>query len=151
MTRSKQIIITAEDRDRLNELLVTSFAEAFLDKPYMHDLRGELSAAKVVDPSEVPADVVTMNSTVRLKDMKSQEVDTFTLVYPDEANIAEGRLSILAPLGTAILGYRVGDSICWKIPSGKGCWRVEELVFQPEREASSRRRLPQTVLGLAGC
>ena len=62
-------------------------------------------------------------------------MDTFTLVYPDEANIAEGRLSILAPLGTAILGYRVGDSIRWKIPSGEGRWRVEEIVFQPERES----------------
>tara|TARA_R110002072_G_scaffold284006_1_gene447797 strand:- start:16351 stop:16767 length:417 start_codon:yes stop_codon:yes gene_type:complete len=135
MARNKQIIITTEDRDRLNELFVSSFAEAFLDKPYLSDLQKELATARNVDSSEVPADVVTMNSTVRLKDMESRNMDTFTLVYPDEANIAEGRLSILAPLGTAILGYRVGDSIRWKIPSGEGRWRVEEIVFQPERES----------------
>ncbi|HBJ36937.1 MAG TPA: nucleoside diphosphate kinase regulator [Planctomycetaceae bacterium] len=135
MARNKQIIITAEDRDHLEELLAGSFAEAFRDKPYMNDLRSELSTAKIVEPSEFPFDVVTMNSTVRLKDMKRRATETFKLVYPDEANIAEGRLSILAPLGTAIFGYRVGDIIRWEILSGEGRWRVEEVVSQPKRES----------------
>ena len=131
----KKIIITRADRQRLEDLFVSSIADAFRDKPYLNDLRGELDVAQIVDAGEVPCDVITMNSTVRLRDMKSKETETFTLVYPDQANIAEGKLSILAPLGTAILGYRVGDLVRWQVPSGVGRWRVEELLFQPERES----------------
>ncbi|MDA8743549.1 nucleoside diphosphate kinase regulator [Rubripirellula amarantea] len=134
MTKKKTITVTSEDRERLERLFVSSLAAAFLDKPYLNDLRQELEQANVVGRGEVPADVVTMNSTVVIKDMKSKETETFTLVYPDEANIADGRLSILAPLGIAILGYRVGDTIHWKIPNGEGRWRVERIVYQPERE-----------------
>ncbi|TWT48026.1 Regulator of nucleoside diphosphate kinase [Rubripirellula amarantea] len=134
MTKKKTITVTSEDRERLERLFVSSLAAAFLDKPYLNDLRQELEQANVVGRGEVPADVVTMNSTVVIKDMKSKETETFTLVYPDEANIADGRLSILAPLGIAILGYRVGDTIRWKIPNGEGRWRVERIVYQPERE-----------------
>ncbi|PAY16119.1 transcription elongation factor GreAB [Rhodopirellula sp. SM50] len=129
----RKITITAKDRDRLEELFVSSFAQSIRNRPYLDDLKGELEIAQIVAPGEVPDCVVTMNSTVRLKDMKHRTVETFTLVYPDEANIAEGKLSVLAPLGTAILGSRVGDSVRWRIPSGEGRWRVEEVVFQPER------------------
>ena len=131
----KKLIITRADRDRLDDLFLSTIAEAFRDKPYLNDLRGELDVAQIVDPAEVPFDVITMNSTVRLRDMKTKEAETFTLVYPNEANIAKGKLSILAPLGTAILGYRVGDLVRWQVPSGVGRWRVEELIFQPQRES----------------
>ncbi len=131
----KTLIITRADRDRLDDLFLSTIAEAFRDKPYLNGLRGELDVAQIVDPGEVPFDVITMNSTVRLRDMKTKETETFTLVYPNEANIAKGKLSILAPLGTAILGYRVGDLVRWQVPSGVGRWRVEELIFQPERES----------------
>jgi len=131
----KKIIITKADHERLNDLFLSSFVDAIRDKPYLSDLRRELDVANVVEPAEVPCDVITMNSTIRLRDMKTKETETFTLVYPNEANIAAGKLSILAPLGTAILGYRVGDTVRWKVPSGVGRWLVEELVFQPERES----------------
>ncbi|MCO8120893.1 nucleoside diphosphate kinase regulator [Stieleria sp. TO1_6] len=130
----KQIIITKADHERLEQLFLSRVAGAFRNKPYLNGLRGELDIAQIVDPSEVPCDVITMNSTVRLRDIKEKETETFTLVYPDEANIAEGKLSILAPLGTAILGYRVGDLVQWQVPTGMGRWRVEELLFQPERD-----------------
>ncbi|HCO24501.1 MAG TPA: transcription elongation factor GreAB, partial [Gimesia maris] len=58
-----------------------------------------------------PADIVTMNSTVRLRDLETDELETYTLVYPQDANIKEGKLSILTPIGTAILGYRIGDQL----------------------------------------
>ncbi|WP_442505427.1 nucleoside diphosphate kinase regulator [Novipirellula sp. SH528] len=135
MARKKTITITAADQERLEGLFLSDFADAFRDKPYLHHLRGELDIARIVAPNEIPRDVITMNSTVRLRDMESKETETFTLVYPDEANITEGKLSILAPLGTAILGNRVGDLVQWKIPSGVGRWRVEELLFQPESES----------------
>ncbi len=131
----KKIIITKSDHKRLNELFLSSFVDAIRDKRYLSDLQSERNVAHVVDPSEVPCDVITMNSTVRLRDLKTKETEMFTLVYPNQANIAEGKLSILAPLGTAILGYRVGDVVRWQVPSGVGRWRVEELLVQPERES----------------
>ncbi len=130
----KKIIISVDDYGRLEDLFHSAFAEGFSDKPYLRDLRNELDIAQIVDAQAVPNNVVTMNSTVRLRDMKTNEIETYTLVYPEDANIARGRLSILAPIGTAILGYRVGDIVRWKVPSGFSRWRVEELVYQPERE-----------------
>jgi regulator of nucleoside diphosphate kinase len=75
-----------------------------------------------------------MNSTVRLRQLRSKEIETYTLVYPTDANIAEDKLSVLAPIGTAILGYRVGDRVEWQVPRGAIRFKIEELVFQPERD-----------------
>jgi regulator of nucleoside diphosphate kinase len=130
------IIISTVDRERLERLLFGELAQAISEKGYLLDLQGELQRARTVDPSVVPADVITMNSTVRLRDNDSGEEETFTLVYPRDANIAVNRLSILAPIGTAILGCRVGDVVQWRVPSGTRCLTVEEVLYQPEREGS---------------
>ena len=74
-----------------------------------------------------------MNSTVVLRDLDTGEVETYTLVYPNHADIARNRLSVLAPVGTAILGYHVGDVVRWRVPAGVRRLRVEEVLFQPER------------------
>lgn len=136
MSTERQIIISTEDHERLERLLGSDFVQAFRDKPYLQSLRRELDNAKVVAPEDMPPDVVTMNSTVRLREGHSDEVDTYTLVYPEDANIAEGKLSVLAPIGTAILGYRVGDMIIWPVPRGTADFRIEELVYQPERDGA---------------
>jgi regulator of nucleoside diphosphate kinase len=86
----------------------------------------------VVPQAEVGADVVTMNSTIRIRDRRSREVDEFTLVYPNESDILSGRLSVLAPLGLAVLGARKGDVIKWTVPAGVRTFTVEEVVYQPE-------------------
>ena len=134
MATKRQIIISREDHERLENLFFSRFAIAFSDKPYLHALRIELNIAQIVAPDEMPPDVVTMNSTVRLRPIRSKEVETYTLVYPEDANIAEGKLSVLAPIGTAILSYRVGDTVQWQAPSGLIQFKIEELLFQPERD-----------------
>lgn len=136
MSRKKKIVITAHDHSRLEDIFQSAFVEAFYDKPYLADLRRELDMAEIVESEELPADVVTMHSTIRLRDMQTKEEETYTLVYPEEANIAEGKISILAPIGTAVLGYRVGDTVRWKVPSGLSRWRIEEVVAQPERKVA---------------
>ncbi len=130
----RNIMITNSDRRRLEYLLTSEFAEAIQPKSYLTDLHAELQRATIVDSTDVPADVITMESTVRLLDLDTGEVDTYTLVYPDRANIAENKLSILAPIGTAILGYRLGDVVHWRVPSGRRRLRIEEVLYQPERE-----------------
>ncbi len=134
MASRRNIIITSYDHERLESLFISDFARAFSDKPYLQSLRRELDNATIVDREDVPSDVVTMNSTVRLREMLSGDVATYTLVYPHDADIAKGKLSVLAPIGTAILGYRVGDQIRWPVPSGTVRFQIEELVFQPERD-----------------
>jgi regulator of nucleoside diphosphate kinase len=77
-----------------------------------------------------------MNSTVVLRDLETNEKETYTLVFPDSADIAHDRLSVLAPVGTAILGQHVGDTIRWRVPQGMRRLKVEKVVYQPEREGA---------------
>lgn len=138
MTQKKQnhkkIIITVDDHRRLKALLASHLTQALADKPYLDDLRRELEVAEVVEPECIPGDVVTMNSTVRLRELGQEDVETYTLVYPRDANIAAGKLSVLAPIGTAVLGYRTGDTVQWRVPHGSVRIVIDEVVSQPERE-----------------
>jgi len=86
----------------------------------------------MVEPQEMPGDVITMNSVVRIRDMESGAEKTYTLVFPSEASIDEGRISILSAIGTALIGYRVGDIIEWQVPSGLKRLKIEEILYQPE-------------------
>ncbi len=86
----------------------------------------------MVSPHEIPADVITMNSTVSLIEIDSAEEEVFTLVFPKDADAEDGKISVTAPLGTAMLGYRVGDEFDWDVPMGRKRWRVTRVIFQPE-------------------
>jgi regulator of nucleoside diphosphate kinase len=132
----RKIIITEEDHERLEVLLASEFAAAIGPCEYLDDLRAELDRAEIVRPDEVPPNVVTMNSTVVLRDLDTKEKETYTLVFPDAADIANDRLSVLAPVGTAILGERVGDVVRWRVPQGWRRLKVERVLYQPEREGA---------------
>ncbi|HEX2993481.1 MAG TPA: nucleoside diphosphate kinase regulator [Anaerolineales bacterium] len=128
----KSIIITELDRQRLIELIVNAQSGEYRGSIYLEKLRGELDRAQVVTPQQVPADVITMNSRVALLDLDSGEEEIYTLVYPENANTAEGKISILAPIGTAMLGYRLGDTFEWEVPAGKRRLKIEKILYQPE-------------------
>ncbi len=98
----------------------------------LDQLEEELARCAEVKQETVPKDVVTMNSKVTLKDLTSGKDITCTLVFPDEADSAQGKVSVLAPLGMAILGYRVGDKISWQMPSGVRELQIETVHYQPE-------------------
>ncbi|MFG0335875.1 MAG: nucleoside diphosphate kinase regulator [Maioricimonas sp. JB049] len=134
MVTERQIFIGRDDHERLETLLRGELAAAFSDKSYVQSLRDKLEIAQVVDRDEMPPDVVTMNSTVRVNDVLAEEDETYTLVYPRDADIARGQLSVLAPIGTAILGRRVGDRVRWQVPGGTTQLCIRELLFQPERD-----------------
>ncbi len=128
---SRTIYITDNDMKRLRELVmvVRQFKK---EEKYLQELENELNRAKVVKSHDIPADVITMNSEVHLRDMNTKEEITYTLVFPDQADAGQGRVSILAPIGTALLGYRVGDVIEWKVPAGIVKLKVEKILYQPE-------------------
>ena len=131
----RKIVVTETDVRRLSQMLASEFAAAIVPPQYLNDLRAELERAEIVAEDEVPDDVVTMDSTVVLRDLDTGEQETFTLVYPQKANIAKSKLSVLAPVGTAILGYRVGDVVRWRVPDGYRRLQIEEVLCQPERAA----------------
>jgi regulator of nucleoside diphosphate kinase len=128
---NRTIYITELDMQRLQKLL-EDMEGSLRNKAHLRELENELLRGHVVPSGEVPPDVITMNSSVRLKDMDSGEELTYTLVYPGGANASLNRISILAPIGTALIGYRVGDVIEWAVPSGVRRLKVVEIVYQPE-------------------
>lgn len=124
----RHIYITEADINRLRPLI-----EALKDsRDDLRGLEGELEHAHVVAPADVPPDVITMNSKARVRDLETDEEMTYTLVFPDKANIDEGKISVVAPIGTAMLGQRVGDEFEWEVPAGSVRLRVEEVLYQPE-------------------
>ena len=132
----RTISITGPDMQRLRDLVRSADAND-RDRPYLAALRTELERAAVVAPDQVPSDVVTMNSQVRLRD--GRRTWTITLVYPEEANAEHGRISVLAPLGAAILGCRVGDRVEFRVPGGelRSC-DILSVEYQPEAAGQGR-------------
>ena len=109
------------------------------DRRDIEALGKELSRAEIVLPKDVPPDVVTMNSKVVLRDIDTSEEMTCVLVFPKDANINAGAISILAPIGTAILGYAKGDVIEWPVPYGVRRISIEEILYQPEASGDFHR------------
>ena len=126
-----RIYITGDDSKRLRRLIAGRRGANSLDHEYLDMLEQELDRAEVVEPEAIPRDVVTMNSEVRLRDMDSGETRVYRLVFPTQSR-TENSISVLAPIGTAILGYRVGDVIEWRVPKGMRRLKVLEIIYQPE-------------------
>jgi len=125
------ITVSTLDAERLERLLDAIPDAAF---PGKADLVGELERAALVAPEDVPPTVVTMNSTVRFRVESAPGELELTLVYPKDADAAGGKLSILAPVGSALLGLSQGDEIAWPKPGGGELKvRIVEVVYQPER------------------
>lgn len=127
MAELPQLFLTPNDMDRLLKL-VDAHPGKGLEK-----LESELVRANVVPRGEIPGDVVTMNSRVVFENETTGERREVTLVYPGNADIDAGRISVLVPIGTALLGLRVGQSIDWVLPGGeKQRYRIVDVPFQPE-------------------
>ena len=127
----RQLVITEFDYDRLRHL-VESPKYRTTHAVLIASLKEELERGRVVAPGAVPKGTVTMRSRVRVRDLKADETETYALVYPDEADIELGKLSVLAPLGTALLGTRVGDVVEFDAPAGSRRLKVEKVLYQPE-------------------
>lgn len=135
MTTRPPITISSIDLHRLEQLLDDLPNNAF---PGMAELESELARAVLAEPAEMPADVVTMNSKVRLS-VDGHEY-TKTLVYPASLKDSDEQISVMAPVGSALLGMQEGKGIEWPRPGGGTMnVRVEEIIYQPEREGELHR------------
>ena len=127
-TEQRTIYITQADMKRLQSLIESMKSS----REDLKALRSELEHAHVVPQSDIPQDVVTMNSKAKIRDLESGETMTYTLVFPSQANVDDGKISVLAPIGTAMLGHRVGEEFEWHVPAGIVRLRVEKVLYQPE-------------------
>ena len=129
----RPIYITADDHAKLRLLLDSLGASSRTGA--VQKLRGELDRAVVLDGNAVPPNVVTLNAQFQIEDLSTGEVDGYTLVFPDRANVDQHMLSVLAPIGTAVLGYREGDEVEWATPGGVRRFRIRHVV-RPEAAVS---------------
>ncbi len=129
MAQKRQIYITSFDLQRLQDHLDNLDLKT---RKEFHALEGELNRAKIVEPQEVPGKVITMNSRLVFRDVEDESRSEITLVFPEHSDVDQGRMSVLSPIGTALLGYAVGDELDWTVPGGTRRLKIEELLYQPE-------------------
>lgn len=125
---NRSIYVTRADMTRLRSLIAST-------KGSRDDLRSlslELDRAHIVERDRIPGDVITMNSKARLEDLETHEGMTLTLVFPEHASIEHDRISVLAPIGTAMLGQREGDEFEWEVPAGRVQLKVLKVLYQPQ-------------------
>ncbi|NKN33872.1 nucleoside diphosphate kinase regulator [Marichromatium bheemlicum] len=137
MSQKPSLIVSETDFERLQRLLDSLPSDGV---PGRDNLEEELERAEIIDSEQMPATVVTMNSKVRVRVSSSNETFVLTLVYPKDVDPEGGTVSILAPVGSALLGLSEGDEIDWPRPGGnlmRVC--IEEVLYQPERSGEYHR------------
>ena len=133
MSNITTLQITETDRERLENLIDSiSVRGDRIDLGYARRLQDEIAHADVIPPEEIDGDVVTMRSKVRFRDLDTGEESVYTIVFPSEANIDEGKISILAPLASSLLGYKQGDTVRFEAPSRIRQLQISEIIYQPE-------------------
>jgi regulator of nucleoside diphosphate kinase len=129
----RDLVISEFDRVRLEELIEKLTGQN--DKhswPNGEKLSDKLTSAKVVAPTQIPADVITIDSIVRVLDLETKRESVHNLVLPSGSNPLEGRISVMSSLGIALLGCRIGDEIEWQTPTGLKLQRIVGVIYQPE-------------------
>ncbi|HET9316949.1 MAG TPA: GreA/GreB family elongation factor [Vicinamibacteria bacterium] len=130
----RDVRVTEVDSRRLQALIDAALPRQGRDAGSVEALERHLLEAEITPPSDIGADVVTMNSEVLVTDLDTGEALAFRLVFPRASNVAAGNISVLAPLGMAVLGRKVGEDLAWRMPAGTRRLRVDALVSQPERD-----------------
>lgn len=146
MFRQLDTVLKEEKKMKTNEIMITSFDYEMIinmllkmresltkeQKDNADKLVIEIKRAYKVDPYEIPSDYVTMNSIFEIQEVDKNETRKISLVYPNKANIDEKKISVLSPVGTAVLGYRTGEIIHWKVPAGYKKFKISKMIYQPE-------------------
>lgn len=126
------IIINRLDYTRIKNCINDAREFRSVSLAEANTLLKELDSATIVEPADVPADVVTMNSIVKLSFLNNNKQVQFRIVYPKQANLRENKISIFSPIATALIGYKAGDEVEWIVPAGLTKIRIDEIIYQPE-------------------
>jgi regulator of nucleoside diphosphate kinase len=127
----RNIIVSTLDAERLRERILDARAKTGFSKE-LKLLQEELENATIVEPNKIPADVLTMNSVVKLRYLNNGKSMQIKIVYPEEADIKSQKVSIFAPIATALLGYKKGDTVSWKVNNTPVRVTIDDIVYQPE-------------------
>lgn len=128
----KTLIFNKRDYTRIRQHIADARQLQSISQTEAERLLSELGAAQVVEPEEVPVDVVTMNSVVKLSFLNTGKQIQFQIVYPGEADLKANKISIFSPVATALIGSKVHDEIEWLVPGGMTKIRIDEILYQPE-------------------
>lgn len=126
------IIINSLDFARIKKSISDARFFNSINKVEAERLIRELESATIVEPEAIPSNVVTMNSIVKMSFLNNNLQVQFQIVYPDQANVKENKISIFSPIATALIGYKVNDEIEWIVPAGLTKIRIDEIIYQPE-------------------
>lgn len=129
-----EIVISSTDAARIWSYIEEARVGRAKVSENLVPLMNELNRAIKVKPDEMPSDVVTMNSIVSLLNIKNNKVTKIQIVYPPMADVSQQKISIFAPVGTALLGYRKDDVVEWDTPAGKTQFKILDIVYQPESD-----------------
>lgn len=132
--QQQAVRVTDIDSRRLEMLIEGSRIRAPRDADSIERLERHLDDAEVMPAHGIGPDVVTMNSEVRVRDLDTYETIVFRIVFPSAADAGAGKISVLAPLGMAVLGRRTGEHVTWQTPGGLRRLQVDRVLYQPERE-----------------
>ena len=128
-TKSR-LVLTKEDYQIIRSYIKTASRTITFNRNDPEELEGELKKAKVVDKEKLPGDVVRLNSTVIIREEKENKVMELTVVTPEKANIKQKLISVMSPIGTALIGFRKGQQVKWKVPAGKKTFTIMEVQNQ---------------------
>jgi regulator of nucleoside diphosphate kinase len=134
--QKRNILITSYDYERLSDLLKAAARDKSKHRDSIEELAKEMEGATIVSSEQITDDTVTMNSKVYMEDLSTHEEFSYQVVFPSDADLEANRISVLAPVGTALLGYKVGDTITWKVPGGLRKLRIKKMLYQPEAEGN---------------
>lgn len=128
----KKVTLTKNDYTRIYKAITDAKNSKTINSNEAEKLLSELSKAEIVPSENIDKDVVTMNSEVKLFFENTQKEQSFKIVYPQDANLKENKISIFSPIATALIGYNIGDEIEWIVPGGMTKIKIVDLIYQPE-------------------
>jgi len=123
-----QLVLRKDDYSLLLSCLNGRFGKSAFDRRNAESLKTELKKATLVNKDDFPPDVVRLNSMVKIKAEDKEQIIELVLVTPDRADIKENRISVLAPIGTALIGFRKGQRVKWQVPAGKRTFTILEVI-----------------------
>jgi regulator of nucleoside diphosphate kinase len=127
-----EIVISKLDYSRLNSMILNLLDNKSSNLVDLNRLNMEIKRAKLVEPKKIKPDYITMNSVIKVVFAQSGITRTIRLSYPNDANLKEGCISVLSPLGSALLGYKRGEAVSFKAPGGPQTVIIDTVLYQPE-------------------
>jgi regulator of nucleoside diphosphate kinase len=127
-----KIVVTKIDYERLKRVIKLATGDKKIDPKNLLFLSNEIERAEKIDSKTIAPNFVTMHSQIEVKDLDTGKLMMLSLVYPEKADFKKGLISVLSPLGCALLGYKAGDTISFEVPAGKKQMKIEKVIYQPE-------------------